>query len=364
MGIARRIACSLLLVLCCGTAGLRAETNAPAAMLPSSFDGWQVSGEPQSGSDPATLDPTAAGVLAEDRFVGYEIANYRRDERVIEVRAARFADAEGAYAAFTFYRQPLMRREKIGTLAASYNERVLFFAGNILVDARFDEITAMSGAQLRELVARLPVATGPAAALPSLPSNLPRSNLVPGSVRYLIGPRALAALNIDLSPDVVDFSKSPALLWARVNGEEMGSAELLLAAYPTPQIAMERTAAFQQLPPPAGDDGGTGQSLAVKRSGPIVAMVRGRISHADARRVLDGVHYDANVTWSENTGLGKRNNMGSVVLAALTLAGVLALISLGAGAAFGFVRFLLPRLRGRSGKQGEDEGEMIRLGLE
>ena len=39
-----------------------------------------------------------------------------------------------------------MRTEDIGMLAASLNDRVLFFSGNILVDVQFDHVTAMSGA--------------------------------------------------------------------------------------------------------------------------------------------------------------------------------------------------------------------------
>jgi len=365
MSLLRRICCLALLALCAATA-LGVEAKAPAAILPASFDGWRRSGSPESGSDPAKLDPTSSRVLIEDRFAGYEQATYKQDGRTLLVKAARFADAEGAYAAFTFYRQPLMRREEIGTLAASYNERVLFFSGNILVEARFDRVTAMSGAQLRDLAAALPATRGPAAELPSLPGYLPRRALVAETARYLIGPEALSALNIELSPAVVDFSKSPRLLWAQVNGEATASAEILLIAYPTPQIAMERIGAFQQLLPPAGDAGSGGravENIVVKRSGPLVALVRGNIPRAMAKRLLDEVHYDADVTWDAPTGLGRRENVGSFVIAAMTLAGILFLMSVGAGAVFGLGRWLLPWYRGSHGGPAAEDGAIIRLRL-
>jgi hypothetical protein len=366
MSFPRRICCLALLACCCAASALRAEAKAPAAILPAEFDGWQLHGSLQSGTDPAKLDPTAARVLAEDRFIRYEKATYRQPGRTLTVEAARFNDAEGAYAAFTFYRQPRMRREEIGTLAASDNERVLFFFGDILVDARFDHLTAMSGAQLRDLAARLPQTTGPAAALPTLPGYLPRRGLVPQTARYLMGPEALAALNIDLSPAVVDFSKSPRLLWARVNGEANASAEILLVSYPTPQIAMARLGAFEELAPPAGEEGRgdrAAENILVKRSGPLVALVRGNISRSAAQRLLDGVNYDAEVTWDQRTGLSRRENVGSFVLAAMTLAGILFLISVGAGAVFGLGRWLIPWYRVRHGGQPADDAGIIRLRL-
>jgi hypothetical protein len=337
---------------------LLAESKPPSAFLPAAFAGWELSGAPQLGSDPRKIDNASANVLKEDRFTASELATYKHDERTLTVKAAQFEDAAGAYAAFTFYRQPLMRAEDIGTLAASLNDRVLFFTGNFLVDVQFDHVTAMSGAQLRELAAHLPLVTGPAAALPTLAAHLPREQLVPQTARYLIGPEAYSALNISLSPELIDFSKSPELLWARVNGEAPGSAEILLIAYPTPHIAIAKLPAFEQLAPPLN-----GGANAAKRSGPIIALVRGDISARDAGRILDGVNYDANVTWNENAGRGKRDNIGNVVVAALTLAAILFLISIGAGAVFGFGRFLLPQFRARKAGETPDDGKMIRLDL-
>jgi hypothetical protein len=251
-----------------------------------------------------------------------------------------------------------MRAEEIGELAASLNDRVLFFTGTILVDAQFDHVTGMSGAQLRELAAHLPRAEGSAGELPTLPSHLPRKQLVAQTVRYLIGPAAFSALNINLSPELIDFNKSPELLWARVNGEAPGSAEILLVAYPTPHIAIDKLPAFEQLAPPS-----SGGASAAKRSGPIIALVRGGISRGDADRILASVNYDANVTWNENTGQSKRDNIGNMVVAALSLAAVLFLMSVGAGAVFGFGKFYLLRFWPQKAGETRDKGEMIRLNL-
>ena len=352
-----------------------AQNKPPSAFLPTSFAGWELSGEPRLGTDPRQIDSASSRVLTEDRFIGYELASYKRDDRTLVLKAAQFADAAGAYAAFTFYRHPTMRAEDVGVLAASLNDRVLFLSGNLLVDAQFDRVTAMSGTQLRELAAHLPQATGPAAALPTLPSYLPRKPLAPQTARYLIGPEAYAALNIEvnteLSPSLIDFSKSPELLWARIAGEAPGSAEILLIAYPTPHIAIDKLAGFEQLVRPSNTPSNTSsntmttpaETAEVKRSGPLIALVRGNISRSDATRILDGINYDANVTWNEDTGLAKRDNIGGLVIAAIALAAILFVMSIAAGAVFGVGRYLLPRFRAKKAGETHDDGKMIRLDL-
>jgi hypothetical protein len=108
-------------------------------------------------------------------------------------------------------------------------------------------------------------------------------------------------------------------------------------AYPTPHIAIDKISAFEQLSPPFN-----GATTVAKRTGPIIALVRGNISAGDAKKILGSINYDANVTWNENTGQSPKDNIGGVVVAALTLAGILFLISVGAGAVFGFGKFYLP----------------------
>ncbi len=127
------------------------------AVLPEGFNGWQKAADTTKISiDPATMDPADAPVLKEYGLTQAETATYVRDGRKMQIKSARFADAGGAYGAFTFYRQPQMHPEKIGDSAASNNARVLFYRGNVLVDATLDRVTAMSAADLRALADALP----------------------------------------------------------------------------------------------------------------------------------------------------------------------------------------------------------------
>src|SRR5579884_4120862 len=138
-----------------------------SSVLPKDFGGWHMQSAAKTSADPAVADPANAGVLKEYGFNGFESAFYTRDDgRKLTLKAARFSDASGAFGAYTFYLQPEMQKEEIGDQGASFNQRILFYRGNILIDALFDRLSAMSAAELRELAGTLPKRTGNAANLP------------------------------------------------------------------------------------------------------------------------------------------------------------------------------------------------------
>ena len=145
-----RFSLIFLSVVLISAAAFAADLPAPTEVLPKQFGGWQLSGSATRNADAAAADPANAGVLKEYGFQRFEKADYTRDDgRRLSVKAAGFDDASGAYGAFTYYQTPVMVDEKIGDLAGSLNNRVLFFQGNVLVDALFDKLSAMSAAELR-----------------------------------------------------------------------------------------------------------------------------------------------------------------------------------------------------------------------
>src|ERR1035437_3415668 len=171
-----RFLIAAVLFLSLGRVAFAADSN---DFLPQSFAGWTKSGSVQSTTDPAKADAAYPAVLKEYGFADAETATYTRaDGRKLTVKAARFNDATGAYGAFTFYRQPSMATERIGTKAASANQRILFFRDHILVEANFDRLTEMSAAKWRGLPGMLPAAKASAENLPSLPGYLPKSDAV------------------------------------------------------------------------------------------------------------------------------------------------------------------------------------------
>ena len=99
-------------------------------------------------------------------------------------------------------------RSRSRTRAASLNERVLFYRGNILVDAVFEKLTAMSAAELRELSEALPLPAGNTRNLPILPQYLPKSGYVKNTAKYVVGPVGLEKISAPLSAQLVDFNAS------------------------------------------------------------------------------------------------------------------------------------------------------------
>jgi hypothetical protein len=338
-------------------------------VLPKTFGGWQMEGEAQASSDPALADEANAQVLKEYGFNNFENATYTRDDgRKLKVRAARFADASGAYGAFTFYKRPEMQNEKIGGQASSLNNRVLFYNGNILIDAVFDHLTAMSAAELRELAAALPMPRGGASNLPGLPAYLPKPGYVKNTAKYVVGAQALDKIGSPIPSQLVDFSAGAEVVLGNFNTGN-GDGTLMLISYPTPQIATQHLKiieaahlASQQQQPGALPFTEVGTFLD-KRSGPIIAIAAGPYSTSDAKGLLDSVHYDADITWNENTYLDKKNNIANLVWNAAILSGILIGMGLIAGLAFGGLRVLLKKM-GPKGRTGEEDIEFISLGLE
>lgn len=326
-----------------------AATQPAQPLLPTQFSGWELQGTLKTSKDPAAADPVNAPSLKEYGFLDFASGTYTRDDgRKLTIRAARFQDTSGAYGAFTFYKQPEMLNEKIGDQASSLNNRVLFYGGNVLVDALFEKLSAMSAAELRELASSLPQPSGGSGKLPGLPAYLPKPSYIKNTAKYVVGPRTLDKLGAPIPSSLVDFATGAEVVLGNYNSSG-GEATLMLINYPTPQIAADHLrkidAARQQNPPQPGDSL-TQDSAPIfdKRSGPIVVVAAGPLSESDAKSLLASVNYDADVTWNENTRLTKKDNLANLLVNIIILCFILIGFALIAGVAFGGLRILLKRL--------------------
>src|SRR5579864_1218027 len=344
---------ALVLFLSVAGFALATETAPSASILPKEFGGWQISGSSRTSNDPAVADPVNAAVLKEYGFTGFESAAYTRDDgRKLTLKAARFGDASGAYGAYTYYKTPAMLIEKIGDGAASMNERVLFYRGNMLVDAVFQKLSAMSAAELRELADGLPLPSGNTRNLPGLPAYLPKQSYVKNSAKYVIGPAALQRVDAPIPAELVDFNASAEVVVGNYKSSG-GEATLMLISYPTPQIAADHLrrieAARQPNSQPASSTPSASanpilQTIFDKRTGPIVVVAAGQLSQAEAKALLASVNYDANVTWNENTYFTKRDNLANLLVNVIILCFIIIGFALVAGVAFGGIRILARRL--------------------
>jgi len=319
------------------------KSGGATPILPQQFAGWQISSSLQTSMNSVSADPVNANVLKEYGFNDFETASYTRDDgRKLTLKAARFADASGAYGAFTFYKTPQMLIEKIGDQGASLNERVLFYRGNILIDAVFQRLSAMSAAELRELAGALALPPGNTGNLPGLPAYLPKQSYVKNSAKYVVGPATLEKVNAPIAPNLVDFDRGAEVVLGNYNASG-GEATLMLIAYPTPQIAaafLRKIEAAQQSGNPSLANSGP---LFEKRTGPIVVLASGPLSQSEAKSLLASVNYDADVTWNENTYITKKDNLANLLVNVILLCFIIIGFALVVGVAFGGVRILTKR---------------------
>ena len=346
-------------------APLFAQKASPAPpILPKQFAGWQQTGTSQISLDPAVADPVNAALLKEYGLTEFESAAYNRDDgRKLTVKAIRFPDATGAYGAFTYYRAVQMPEEKIGDQGASLNERVLFYRGNVLVDAIFTKTSAMSASELRELAGTLPLPPANDQNLATFLSYLPHNTEQKAHTKYVIGPVGLQKINAPIPADLIDFNTG-----AEVATTTSGDATLMVISYPTPQLATGHQQAIEAAQAQNTKEPGSVPALAqgqifTKRTGPLVVLVAGG-SREQAQSLLASVNYEANVTWNEKNPFDKRGNIGTIVVNALLLSGTIALLALIAGLGFGGVRILMKKLFPNTSLGRPDETEFIALHLE
>jgi hypothetical protein len=348
-----------------------ADSPAPP-ILPKEFAGWQIQGAAQASKDAGAADPTNAALLKEYGFTDFEAATYKSDDgRTLKIRAARFADASGAFGAYSFYLQPEMAREEIGDQGASLNQRVLFYRGHIVVEAVFSQLSVMSAAGLRELAGVLPRPGGNAGNLPPILAFMPHHGYSRNTEKYAEGPLALGAIASPLPPDLVDFSTSPEVVLGQYSTPS-GDATLMLIEYPTPAVAAEHLRRIDAAHHAAQPQAGVASIENVgpffdKRTGPILAIAAGPLSESDAQTLLGAVNWTPGVTWNENTYFDKKNNIANLLVNIILLCFIIGAISLAAGLAFGGVRVFLPVLLrkclpGRVSRADQNEFISLQLG--
>ena len=335
-----------------------APRPAPPALLPPSFAGLQTQGavSTQSGNAAALVDPAHAALLREDGLLDTSSANYMGAGAKLAVRAYRFGDATGAYAAFTAFRDQQMRSEVVGAEGAAAGDRHLFWSGATLVDATAAPTTVHTLAHLQALAASLPRTHGPAAIAPPVRGYLPSPGLIPESVHYAIGPAGYAGAGGVLPVSVIDFSREAEVLTARYKTPS-GTAGFTLITYPTPQMAANRVQAIDTLLKGGGLPVGVGDPGVIsERIGPLIAFTSGGLSADAAHRLIRSVHYEAQVTINHPEGyVSEVSKTAKLLLGIAYLTGVLAVASVLLALFLGGGRILLRRMRGKPASSMHDE---------
>jgi hypothetical protein len=350
----------------------KAEAASPAAdvMLPDSFAGWVATETPKTVTDAAQADAANAATLKEYDFSDAMSASYKRGGETLSLRALRFHDASGSYGAYSFYRKNGWPKEEIGTGATSDHNRVLFWQGNVVVDANFSHLGPMSGSELRELAGHLHVPGGNRALAPPILSNLPKDALDERTTHYAMGPAGYAGSGGVLPPELVGFDRGAEAVTATY-ALRSGPATLTIIDYPTPQIAMAQESKIRDYvkagsqaqpawPKPLADSDQA--SLEVRRSGPLVAVVSGDAIPEESHKLLAAVHYESDIMSIPQPTESEVAKTGQLLLgiASLVIVGCSAAILL--GFFLGGGRALYRMARGKP-VSSVNEVEFIRIDL-
>ncbi len=344
--------------------------SVPKPLLPESFAGWVTNDPPKTVTDAAQADSTDAAALKEYDFQNAALATYKRDNETLTVKALRFTDLSGAYGAYSFYRGSGWPKEDIGTGAASYHNRVLFWRGNTVVDATFSQMSPMAGSELRELANQLPQPQGSKALAPPILANLPQRALDGQTTHYALGPAAYVGSGGVLPADIVGFDRGAEAVTASYTLVS-GPATLTLIDYPTPQMAAAQetkirdyikagSKALPAFPKPLADSDQA--SLEVRRSGPLLALVSGDAIPDESHKLLASVHYESEFVSIPQPTESEVSKTGRLFagIAALVIVGSAAAILLGLFLGGGRALFRMARGKPASSVY---EAEFIRLDL-
>jgi hypothetical protein len=340
------------------------------ALLPNAFDGWVAAAPLQALTDPVQADAAHADALKEYGFSFGALGQYKREGETLTLRALEFEDASGAYGAYTFYRPTGWPKEQIGAGAASDKNRVLFWRGDTVVDATFSHAGPMSVGEMREIAARLPVPTGNKSLPPPILDFLPQRSLTGQTTHYAEGAAGYAGAGGVLPASIAGFDRGAEAITANY-ALMSGPATLTIFEYPTPQIArLEedtirsyiKAGSKAQPPWPQPLENSDLASLAVRRSGVLVALVSGDAVPDESHELLEKVHYEANLTSIPQPVESEIVKTGKLLYGIVALIGIGSLTAILLGFFFGGGRALYRKARGKPVSSVYEE-EFIHLDL-
>jgi len=327
-------------------------------ILPKSLTGWTDNGMPAAEVFP---ERPQTAILAEYGFASFDSHSYSRGADSLAAGVYKMKDPSAAYGLYSFLRTPDMSRVDFTEHSTMSSGRALVLAGNLVLDVRGRDLTKFQP-ELKALVA----AIGPQAEeglLPTLWERLPQKDMVERSDHYILGAQTLNQLfpgNLGASMGF-SIGTEAELAHYQVAGSD---AELLIADFPTPQLASQKLEELQKKFNVNGSNAGSGSPpLFAKRSLTLLALVSGAPSQADAVKLLDEVHSGAELTWDEPTFQFKEPSIEAMILGTIMGAGTICMFALIAGVSFGGLRLIVKRLWPGKIFDSNNHLQVLQLGL-
>jgi hypothetical protein len=326
-------------------------------LLPKQFGAWQQTAAPEPAA--AAIDSATEAVLKDDGVTRVDAETYARGgaSAAVLLKAYEFGDATGAFAAYTYLRQPTDRpiaSLKLGREAVADGDTVLLWDGRTVVTAVFHGERRI--ADLQDLMPALPKIGGPKGLPPLLPTLLPAKGLKTETLKYALGPTSYQTMGGVLPAAIIGFDKSAEVATARYAGK--GTLTLLL--YPTPQISAEHG---RQIVAEMNREGASAGTVKLRREGPLLALTTGAWTPDEAQSMVEGIHLRDQLTWNKPLPLDFHSEVrktASLLTNILLLTGVLFLSAVILALFFGGGRALI---RVMQGKPAATEPEFLHIDL-
>ena len=350
------------------TASASAQT-----ILPKSFADWTASAAgsfSQSGAN-----TTEARAAKEYDFVSGEHDTYthapstEKDTRkpnqpgeadTLDVTLYKMTDPSGAYGEYSFLRTPDMPRADLADHSSISSGRALVLEGNTVLDIRGSSLPKQEAA-LKALAAAVGknAQQGP---LPWIENRLPTDDLIQRSDHYILGPVALNRFFPLGEDDWLGFSHGAEAETAQY---QLGgkTVTLLLADFPTPQIAADELSRLGQKFNVNGSNASAGSPLFAKRTVTMLGIVMGASSKAEAAPLLGGIESGTQVTWNEPTFQFKEPTIEMMIVGSIIGTGVICGFTLIAGIAFGGFRLVMKRALPNKVFDRSSQIQVLQLGL-
>ena len=326
---------------------------------PAKIGNWTADASQTSRSaTPSTLSDALA---KESGLVSVITKDYRAGgNRTIPFTLYQFKDSSGAYEAYDFLRAQF-------ALMNVYN--TLIIKGNVIL--RMWSLPENSP-EVPPVVAWVNSVSDRVAS-PPIATYLPEKNKEFLAERYALGPigfrQAAMELQSGLLPssggkldltslaDQAGFNSGAEAMFAKYNSGK-DEATLLLIEYPTPQLAelhlrhLQRALADAKL-----------TTSSIERKGSLLSIVLAPTSPEYAEKLRGEVKYETQVTWNEPSQTATDPPILSTVGKIFVATGILMLITVVIGIAFGGVRVITKRLFPGKVFNRKEPIEFLQLGL-
>lgn len=314
---------------------------AAAVLLPLSASIWPEQIWAHKRTSRAPIQVADLPLWTEYSLEEAESAVYDGPGGTMRVSGYRLKDPTAALGVYQWTRPAEGAPAKLWKTGIQTPERAYLLVGNYVLDLQGRLLPEDEFAKLYVQLPNLDQSS-----LPSLPSFLPRDGLVPGTMRYILGPVGLEKFYPGVTPSTAAFSLGAEVQTGKFRAGN-GTADLALFNYPTPQMAREKLAGFQNIA------GGV-----AKRAGPIVAICLNAPNADEAEKLLAKVSYQATVTWNEP--VKKEEKVGEFLVNLFIFIGLLLLATVGAGLVWYAARQGYRKATGRTG----EESVMTRLEID